>query len=517
MSAVKARVDLYNGTTLVKTCTCSDVLEDFKITREGDTSKFFGFGVCHKLNVNFVDFDRELNVDTSISAEVGLGDGVNFDYPYPKFYIAEVNRDEKSNTITCTAYDKLYNAAGLTLADTTIGISYTTRQLAEACAALLGLTIKIINVNDNSFDTTYEEGGNFDGSEDLRSIFNAIAETTQTIYYVNYDNQLVFKRLDKNGEPVFTITKDDYYELNTKTVRTLTAICSTTELGDNIQAGNETGIIQYVRSNPLWELHPDRAALIDNAMLAIGGITSSQFDCDWGGDYRLEVCDKIGLVAEDNTIAHAFLLCDIVSYAGTLSEVTEWVYTEQSSETSNNPTNIGDKINQTFAKVDKVNKEIELVVSDVSNNKSRMAQIELDMSTVELSVSSLETSTSSMIDGVITNIDSLAKEVGLKLDDNEVSILVSNRIQQGVDKVITSSKQYTFDDKGLKISSAGNNLSTTITEDGMRVYRAGQEVLTADNEGVKAEDLHATTYLIIGNTSRLEDRENRTACFWIGD
>ena len=51
----------------------------------------------------------------------------------------------------------------------------------------------------------------------------------------------------------------------------------------------------------------------------------------------------------------------------------------------------------------------------------------------------------------------------------------------------------------------------------MTVHRGNEEVLTANNEGVKAEDLHATTYLIIGNNSRFEDFKNdRSACFWIG-
>ena len=54
----------------------------------------------------------------------------------------------------------------------------------------------------------------------------------------------------------------------------------------------------------------------------------------------------------------------------------------------------------------------------------------------------------------------------------------------------------------------------------MQISRGNNEVLTANNEGVKAEDLHATTYLIIGKNSRLEDweqnGEQRTACFWIG-
>lgn len=519
MSMVRAKVDIYEGTTLVATCTCEDFLEQFKITREGDTSKFFGFGICHKLSVSLIDLKRRLpQISTANHIVISLGNGTLFDMPYPKFYITEVNRDEKSNSITCTAYDKLYTAASHTRPELRLITPYTVGDIANECARVLGVPLKLINVESELFNISYTEGANFSGTEDLRAILNAIAEVTQSIYYINNNEELVFKRLDRDGEAVHTVTQKYYYELNTRTNRVLSTICSTTELDDNLQPPSDIeGVVQYVRSNPLWELHPDRATLVENALAAIGGLSINQFDCDWYGDYRLEVGDKINFVTNDGGVVTSYLLCDLIEYAGTFSEVTEWTYTEQSSETTFNPTNIGDKINQTFAKVDKVNQEIELVVSDVSNNKSRMAQIELDMATVELSVSSLETSTSSMIDGVITNIDSLAKEVGLKLDDNEVSILVSNRIQQGVDKVITSSKQYTFDDKGLKISSAGNNLSTTITEDGMRVYRAGQEVLTADNEGVKAEDLHATTYLIIGNTSRLEDRENRTACFWIGD
>ena len=63
-------------------------------------------------------------------------------------------------------------------------------------------------------------------------------------------------------------------------------------------------------------------------------------------------------------------------------------------------------------------------------------------------------------------------------------------------------------------------MQTTVNEDGLRISRSGEEVLRADNEGVKAEDLHATTYLIIGQNSRFEDYEKdgqpRTGCFWVG-
>lgn len=52
----------------------------------------------------------------------------------------------------------------------------------------------------------------------------------------------------------------------------------------------------------------------------------------------------------------------------------------------------------------------------------------------------------------------------------------------------------------------------------MTVKRNEEEVLKANNNGVDAVNLHATTYLIIGNNSRFEDYDNgsRTGCFWIG-
>ena len=60
-------------------------------------------------------------------------------------------------------------------------------------------------------------------------------------------------------------------------------------------------------------------------------------------------------------------------------------------------------------------------------------------------------------------------------------------------------------------------MKTQITEDGMTVYKNNESVLVANNVGVEAVNLHATTYLIIGNNSRFENyNDTRTGCFWIG-
>lgn len=53
----------------------------------------------------------------------------------------------------------------------------------------------------------------------------------------------------------------------------------------------------------------------------------------------------------------------------------------------------------------------------------------------------------------------------------------------------------------------------------MKIVKNTDTVLTANNTGVDAKNLHATTYLIVGVNSRFEDYDDnsRTGCFWIGD
>ena len=76
---------------------------------------------------------------------------------------------------------------------------------------------------------------------------------------------------------------------------------------------------------------------------------------------------------------------------------------------------------------------------------------------------------------------------------------------------------FTFDEAGLTVEKSGSEMKTQITENGMVVSQNGQDVLTANNQGVDARNLHATTYLLVGANSRFEDYGGgRTGCFWIG-
>ena len=467
-------------------------------------SKFFGFGVCQKLNIKLIDTKRMIESNTDQFYKVYLGsEGEEYISSFPNFYTTEANRDENTNELSITAYDAIYGAASHTAAELGLAAPYTILDVVERCSAFLGVnSIEFIGVTEevNPFNTEYPEGANLEGTETVREVLNAIAEATQTIYYIDANNNLIFKRLDISGDAVLTIGKADYITLDSKTNRRLSAVCSATELGDNVIASSGiTGTTQYVRDNPFWELREDIATLLENALGVVNGLTINQFNCSWRGNYLLELGDKIALTTKDDNTVIAYLLNDSITYDGSLNQTTSWSYTDNEGESVDNPSTIGEALKYTYAKVDKVNKEIEIVAGET-------ASIKLDTNNIQASITNLD-----------NNISGLTKEVNTKVSAEDVNISIQKSLEQGVDKVTTSTG-FTFNEEGLTVTKSNSEMSTQITEDGMTVSKDNKEVLTANNQGVKAIDLHATTYLIIGDNSRFEDYgSNRTGCFWIAN
>ena len=510
---LRGRVEFYNGSTLALMCGCHDNLKSFTVERTGE-SKFFGYGVCHKINIKLIDKDRAINVSTANTAEVVFGVGSNYIYPFPNFYITEVNRDENTNELSITAYDAIYNASKHTVAELGILEGYTIKQFAEACASAIGVPL---NEVESAFDIVYENGANFDGTETIREALNAIAEATQTIYFINWDWKLTFKRLDANSAVDYYLTRDKYFNLDSGNNRRLTNITHITELGDNVSASlGVSGTTQYIRNNPFYDLREDIGELLQAAIDRVGGLTINQFNCEWRGNYLLEVGDKLQLTTKDGLAVISYLLNDSISFDGTLSQKTEWSYTDDELESATNPVSIGEALKQTFARVDKVNKQIELVASEAANNAESISRLQLDTDTISASVSRVETEVNTSLDNLNESITTITSQVEAKMSAEDVTIEITKAMENGVSKVETTTG-FIFDEEGLTIEKSNREMKTQITEDGMTVYKNEEAVLVANNVGVEARNLEATTYLIIGERSRFENYgNNRTGCFWIG-
>lgn len=145
-----------------------------------------------------------------------------------------------------------------------------------------------------------------------------------------------------------------------------------------------------------------------------------------------------------------------------------------------------------------------------------VAALDIKAGEIAATVSRVEQSNAESLDSLSESVNALSQEVSAKMTASAVEVQIKTAMENGTSKVITSTG-YTLDDEGLTIEKSGSEMKTQITDNGMTVYQDKEAVLTANNKGVDAKNLHATTYLIVGTNSRFEDYGNgRTGCFWIG-
>lgn len=521
----RASVEVYRASTLLYTFTHEDSLQEFTIERVGEDGKFFGFGVAQKANVKLRDLNREIK----ISAGDELKICIDCDYkteainsPFTRFYVTESHRDENTNGLSVTAYDKIKDASEHTISEIDFSSATTYLEYLSLIANFLGLTAYTYVYGTTSSFIIECNAANIDGTETLRDMLDDIAEATGTVYYVNA-NYLCFTQLQKDTDYVdLVITKDDYISLSSGENRRLQTISHITELGDNVSAStSQIGSTQYLRENMFLNMADNVGEVLNNLIEYYGNFTINQFDCSWRGDYRLKPANFIGIENKDGSYTYSYIFNDVISYNGFLQQRTLWKYTNNESETADNPTSLGDMLKQTYAKVDKANRQIDLVASEVSEYDKKISSISQNQESINLSVSNV-TSNLEQIKQDMTISDSTLQENIRQLEESVSAAITKDQLEIEIKKVvktespnsITTSTGFTFNQDGLTVSKEGSEMSTQISEDGMTVSNSGTVTLTANNQGVDALNLHATTYLIVGSYSRFEDYgDGRTGCF----
>lgn len=146
-------------------------------------------------------------------------------------------------------------------------------------------------------------------------------------------------------------------------------------------------------------------------------------------------------------------------------------------------------------------------------------EVKSAVDTVQTAVSELSLTADEIRASVVgTNgeLDALSERVDLSISKDAVELMIQDERKIGATKVTTSTG-YTFDNDGLTVGKSDSDTTTQITNNGMEVKEGSTVMLKANKDGVDAENLHATTFLIVGQNSRFEDYgSGRTACFWIG-
>jgi hypothetical protein len=493
------RVELLEGSTLVRTFEHDNELISFTIEKTGDNTKLFGYGISQKLTVKLRDKERQINVQNGQTMQVAYGISLDYLYTNPQYKITNIERDENTNDLTITAYDALYFANGYTYKDVILPkYSYTIEGLGYCLGAVLGYSVKYTNVDKNILSLRYSyEGMNalvYEGTETVRELLDDIAEMLGAIYFLNKDWELEFKSFDIAGAPVATIDKSKYFTLSLGTEQTLGNIVSiATELNDTIAITDDYDhVTQYFRDNDYLTVVQDPVDILRNIYAKVKGLAAYQCECKYRGDFRLELGDKINLITKDDQTITTYILADSITYNGGLVGTINWEYSKVENETEDKPASISDAIKQTYAKVDKANNRIELVAAESEKRYSEMI-----MTTDQIS----------------QRVASVESSVSMAMTPTQVQYMINSHVPNEVE----TTTGFTFNKYGLKITQSTSTTSTHIDSTGMIVVddTTGSQLLVANHQGVVARDLEAATYLTIGN-SRFENWEDTTAVYYIG-
>ena len=499
----KARVEVHRNSTLIGTYTQADAIKKIVIERIAEDGKFFGVGVSQKLNLTLVDKDRtfEIKKNDKLRVSIGIITGKTSTSPdttaiageaivgkaivgtragesivnyieFPSFYVDEVVYDDISKEVSIVGYDIINKLKYFTVKDLGLEPPYSNKDFMLACARKVGTTA---SMSDN-YSTTYAKGGNFDGTENLRSAFDSAAESAGCVYYANDSDIIKVQPINTekgfavNGSNYFEATKSDSYQIN--------EVVSITELGDNTtyQASRE-GVKANIYENAFLTYTDNLSANLQKIYTTISGISLDQYTLDWRGNLALEPFDEIKIITERYGTIISTVANDVITYDGGLSETTSWTYKESESADAT----LSSVISKTSAKVDKVNNTITLIAKDVNDLGNNYSELVLTtngitstvsaqgerISQVEQTADSLQTQITT-VDGKATEAKQTADGFSQRITNAEGSI---TSIESSIDSIETtvqradqnaSSAKQTAESLSTRVSNAEDNASEAL-------------------------------------------------------
>ena len=409
---------------------------NWKIERNAEDSKFFGTGVCQKMTLETImtNFSSQVRTINPVSGVSG------FTFSTPLFYITEVIQDEVANKITYTGYDGLYFATLHKIKEANLPSTCTIKELAEKAVALIP---ELSGVDTSSLNLPFTSA-NLSGEETCREIFDDIAEATQTNYYVNSENILCFKRM--NTIVSVNVPKTAYFEATTGAAYVLKTIMSVTELGDNASA-TATGspdvsgieVTQYVRENCFYTQLKDTQ--LKNALqYAINNVGNSylyEYSIKWRGITATEPFDIISFANRDGVYVETVLFNDTISYNGGLVEQSSWSYKAQ--DETEESSGIGERINNTFARVNKVDNTVKIHAGLINNLQEEYAELNVT------------------VDGINTKVQKNSGDISTL---NQTATEINTQVQKNTGEISTLNQTAT--ELRSEVTDANNNASQAI-------------------------------------------------------
>lgn len=483
-------------------------LVSFSIEKTPVSGKLFGTAITQKITVECLGILSDIQKGTKLVPFLS-NDATGVQVDLPNFYVSNIEFNKTKQTTKIVGYDFIGTA---TKPIKDITFTYPSNLTTYTTELATGYGCQVIF---EGLNFTVESAPNFNGYETLQTVCAHVAEMSGTICYVVNKDTIKFRRVSKTTAD--TLTADHYFDFSSGDQVTLAGIGYGTDLGgENTFYGDEEGHGQVLWDNAFMALKSDVPKTIQTLGDRVIGLSSYAYNLTWRGCPAYEIGDYIRVVEKDGSSKYIFYLGETLTYNGGLRAVSDWEAAEGERISSNAPSKISTLIAQTYAKVDKVNQEIELLASKVE---------ETDIGNLAEDVASLKITTDSItqeVQHLDDSFEGLSQSVSQTLSSENLSILVKNQmlVEGGANRVVTTTG-FTFDHNGLTVAQTGAPTKTNVNVNGMIIYGShGDELLTVKDKGVTAKNLTATNYIIIKDYSRFQAFQEangrpRVGCFWM--
>lgn len=432
------------------------------------------------------------DITTITSVKLGVKAPFDTGYSYKKFgkYIVKERKyDDDTSSLNLECYDLMLQSMipydiSLDYTDETAPV--TVKDLLDAICVRLGWTVGYTTFTNSD---VVIDGEKFDSTYTFRDVLDQIAQVAAGVIAFKDDALCVLyptntgEIIDASNLRKLTIG-EKYGPINS-------VVLARTPQEDNIFLRDEdsvesNGITEVkIENNQIMDSH--REDFITAILERVNGLQFWLYELESFGIGYLDLCDMFTLETLDGTQHEALMLNSEMAITQGLSE-NSVLEAPEATETDYSAASETDRVlNKTILKVDKQAQEITALVSKTEN--------------VESTVDGLS--------GTVTHLTEVM------IDSDSVDIKISKAV--GDINSITTTTGYTFNQDGLRINKSGEEMENLLDNTGMYVNRGGDNILTANNEGVDAINLRSRQFLIIGDNSRIENYgSNRTACFYIG-
>lgn len=487
----------FEGSLLSSVMKCLDIeLQLGSTSEESGATAIVGIAVVGEAVVGVDNAADATGIDDAATIQAprfGAKAPGDADYSYIEYgtyIVKEKKKDEEQQTIILECYDLMLQSMipyDLTL-DYSVGV--TLKDYLDAICDRLGWT--------KGYTTFYNSdvligGEKYDLNDTFRDALDDIAEAAGGMIGFVGDELRVIYPTD-NGE-VIDEENLKSLKIGEKYGPINSVVLARTPQEDNIYNQDTDSITEHglteirIENNQIIDSHRDD--FMAGICEALFGLTFTLYELESFGIGYLSFGELFTIQTADGTEHKALMLCDDLQITQGVSE-TSRLEAPEATETEYTAASTTDKLlNKTILKVDKQAQEIKALVSKTENIDSAMGGL----------------------DAKVTHITEVM------VDSDSVDIKITKAIED-IDSVTTATG-YTFDADGLRISKDGEEMENRLDNTGMYVARNGEEILTANNEGVSAVNLTSRQYLIVGDYSRFENYDNgtdskRTACFYIG-